>query len=134
MYYRYAAKKLNYSIGVTAQPYLLTGGYEGRLDRISRIGFTVFPVARANFMPSTANTFSFYYTENMVTPNFNQLQPVPNIRDLQKVLIGNPNLKAALSHIINLNYRHVDVSNGSALQIGITGRPGCLMQMSKHLF
>jgi len=72
-------------------------------------------------MPSTANTFSFYYTENTVTPNFNQLQPVPNIRDLQNVLIGNPNLKAALSHIINLNYRHVDVSNGSALQIGITG-------------
>ncbi|WP_158796685.1 TonB-dependent receptor [Pedobacter sp. L105] len=119
--YRYDTKKLNYSLGINAQPYLLTGGYDGQSAKINRPGFTLFPVARLNFIPSKANVFSFYYTENTVRPNLSQLQPVPNTQNLQNVVIGNPDLKAALNHIINLSYRHVNTGNGSALQLGIGG-------------
>jgi len=117
--YRYDSRKLNYTIGANVQPYLLTGGYEGRADRIDRPGFTFFPVARLNYKPSPDNVFSFYYTENTIIPNFSQLQPIPDTRNLQDVIIGNPDLKAALSHVLNFNYRHVNASNGSSVLVGI---------------
>lgn len=117
--YRYDSKKLNYTIGINVQPYLLTGGYEGRTDKIDHPGFAFFPVGHLNFKPSTGNVFSFYYSENTIIPNFSQLQPIPDTRDLQNVIIGNPDLKAALSHVINFNYRHVNVVNGSSILVGI---------------
>jgi hypothetical protein len=117
--YRYAAKALNYSIGVTGQPNVLTGAYEGRADKISRAGFNVSPLARFDFSPSQKTTFSLVYSGNSNPPDFNQLQPVPDTRNLQNVIIGNPDLKASFNHTVNLSYRSVSPGNGSTLQLSV---------------
>jgi hypothetical protein len=119
--YRYDSEKLNYSIGISAQPNLLTGAYEGRSDKIRRMGFNMAPVTRLSYIISRRNTLNFYYNGNGSTPNFNQLQPVPDTRNLQNIIIGNPDLKAAFNHSLNLNYRHTSAANGSSIQFGLRG-------------
>ncbi|WP_367864328.1 outer membrane beta-barrel protein [Pedobacter sp. WC2423] len=119
--YRYETKKLNYILGITGQPSLLTGAYEGRTDRINRAGFNFSPIARLNYMISTKSQFNFFYTGNSVEPNFNQLQPVRDTRNLNNIVIGNPDLKAAFNHLINLNYNHSNPQSGSNLQVGLRG-------------
>jgi hypothetical protein len=117
--YRYTAKGLNYSVGVTGQPNVLTGAYEGRADKISRTGFNVSPLARFDFTPSPKTTFSLVYSGNSNAPDFNQLQPVPDTRNLQNVIIGNPDLKASFNHTVHLSYRSVSAGNGSTLQLSV---------------
>lgn len=119
--YRYDNEKLNYTIGLSAQPNLLTGAYEGREDKIHHAGLNIAPVARLTYTVSRKNMFIFFYNGNSTTPNFNQLQPVPDTRNLQNVIIGNPDLKTAFNHSLNLNYRHSDRENGSGVMIGIRG-------------
>lgn len=119
--YRYGDDKLNYTIGLSAQPNLLTGAYEDREDKIHHAGLNIAPVARLTYTVSRKNMFTFYYNGNSTTPNFNQLQPVPDTRNLQNVIIGNPDLKTAFNHSLNLNYRHVNDKSGATIMIGLRG-------------
>jgi hypothetical protein len=119
--YRYTSKELNYSAGINGQPNLLTGAYEGRADKVNRSGFNFSPVARIDYKPSLRTVFSIYYNGTSALPDFNQLQPVPDTRNLQNVIIGNPDLKAAFNHTLDLSYRSTDPGNGSTLQVGIRG-------------
>lgn len=119
--YRYETKKINYVLGITGQPSLLTGSYDGRADKVYRAGFNFSPIARLNYMISTRNQFNVFYAGNSVEPNFNQLQPVRDTRNLNNIVIGNPDLKAAFNHMINLNYNHSNPQNGSNLQVGLRG-------------
>lgn len=119
--YRSTAEKFNYVIGISAQPNLLTGAYEGRTDKIHRAGFNIAPQANLTFSPSRKNMVTLYYNGNSITPNFNQLQPVADTRNLQNVVIGNPDLKAAFNHSLNLNYRHVNTKSGGTIMVGMRG-------------
>ena len=119
--YRYETKKINYVLGINGQPTLLTGSYEGRSDKIYRAGFTVSPIVRFNYMLSSKDQFNAFYSGNSVEPNFSQLQLVRDTRNLQNVVVGNPNLKAAFNHLISFNYNHSNPINGSSLQVGIRG-------------
>jgi len=119
--YRYTTKRLNYSLGITAQPNTLTGAYEGRADKINRSGFNISPLARFDFNPSPKKTISLVYNGSSNAPDFNQLQPVADTRNLQNVIIGNPDLKAAFNHSVNLSYRSVSSGNGSTVQVSLRG-------------
>lgn len=119
--YRYETKKFNYVLGINGQPTLLTGSYEGRTDKIYRAGFNVSPIARFNYRLSSKDQFNAFYTGNSTEPNFNQLQPVRDTRNLQNVVVGNPKLKAAFNHLISFNYNHSNPKDGSSLQLGLRG-------------
>ncbi len=118
--YRYEGKKLSYSLGFNAQPSLLTGAYEGRSDKIDRSGFNISPVAQASYQISEEKMLNLNYNGNSLAPSLNQLQPVRDTRDLQNVMVGNPDLKTAFNHMLNLNYRAVDIKSGRTLQLGIS--------------
>jgi hypothetical protein len=119
--YRFETKKLSYVLGINGQPTLLTGSYEGRTDKINRAGFNISPIARFNYMLSSKNQLNVFYSGNSTEPNFNQLQPVRDTRNLQNVVVGNPKLKAAFNHLISFNYNHSEPKNGSNLQLGVRG-------------
>lgn len=120
--YRYTAAKLNYSIGLTGQSNLLTGAYAGRDDRINRSGFNFSPLARVFYKFSPTDMLTLNYDGNSTAPDFNQLQPVRDTRNLQNVIIGNPELKAAFNHNANVTYRTVNTKNGQTLQLSLNGR------------
>jgi len=119
--YRYQAERLNYSFGVTAQPSLLTGHYAGNENRISHFELDVSPIVNLSYNLSNWDNISFVYTGSSTAPDFYQLQPVPNISNLQNVIIGNPNLKSSFTHSGNLGYQHTDEQNGSTLQLALNG-------------
>jgi hypothetical protein len=119
--YRYGNKKINYNIGMALQPSLLKGVYEGLADKVESKSLNLFPVMRFDFTPSTRNSFGIYYDGYSIAPSFSQLQPVPDLRNLQNVIIGNPSLKAAFNHSINLTYRSANPDNNSSLQILLNG-------------
>ena len=119
--YRYESKKIHYTLGITAQPSLLTGAYEGRADRIYRAGFNIAPVARFVYTTSSRDHFSGFYAGNSVDPNFNQLQPVRDTRNLQNIIVGNPELRAAFNHMLNFSYTRSGLETGSTLQVGLRG-------------
>jgi hypothetical protein len=119
--YRYGAKKLDYSVGMSVQPSVLTGSYEGRTDEVNQTTVNMSPTANARILISKSQSVNLSYNGNSNAPNFEQLQPVPDTRNLQNVIIGNPDLKTSFLHSFNLGYRIFGRTTGSALQIGLNG-------------
>ena len=119
--YRHQAKRLNYSAGVTMQPSQLTGQYVGNESKIDHIELNISPILNVAYNFSDWDNLAFVYTGSSAAPDFYQLQPVPNISNLQNVIIGNPDLKSSFSHSGNLTFQHTDNKTGAALILGING-------------
>jgi len=117
--YRYQSTRLNYSLGITAQPSQLTGQYRGNETRINHTELNLSPIINLSYNISDWENLSFVYTGSNTAPDFYQLQPVPNISNLQNVVIGNPNLKSSFTHSGNLTYQHTNAINGSTFQMGL---------------
>jgi hypothetical protein len=117
--YRYGAEDISYSLGITAQPNLLVVENESPQSRINHAGFNIAPVVSLNMLLSAASSISFNYNGNSTAPNLAQLQPVPNTRNLQNVVIGNPNLKSTFTHGASLSYQNNNPDNGRALMLGL---------------
>lgn len=115
--YRYGAKKLNYNLGFTFQPNTLIGTYEGRSDKVNQTTFNSSPSLNFNYVMSPSQSMNMSYRGSSRAPDFYQLQPVPDTRDLQNVIIGNPELKTSFSHYFNTGYRIFHVTTGRALQL-----------------
>ncbi|WP_198163541.1 TonB-dependent receptor [Pedobacter cryoconitis] len=119
--YRYQAERLNYSLGLTLQPSQLTGQYKGNETKISHFELNLSPIVNLSYNLSNWDNFAFVYSGSSTAPDFYQLQPVPNISNLQNVIIGNPNLKSSFTHSGNLTYQHTDEQTGSTLQLALNG-------------
>ena len=119
--YRYQAERLNYSLGFTLQPSQLTGQYAGNDIKISHFELNLSPIVNLSYNLSNWDNLAFVYSGSSTAPDFYQLQPVPNISNLQNVIIGNPNLKSSFTHSGNLTYQHTDERTGSTLQLALNG-------------
>lgn len=119
--YRYQAERLNYSLGFTLQPSQLTGQYAGNDIKISHFELNLSPIVNLSYNLSNWDNLAFVYSGSSTAPDFYQLQPVPNISNLQNVIIGNPNLKSSFTHSGNLTYQHTDEQTGSTLQLALNG-------------
>ena len=119
--FRYGSQDLSYSLGMTAQPNVLTVENERPRSEIRHNGFNIAPVANVSYNLSERTNLNLIYTGNNVAPNFTQLQPVPNTRNLQNVVIGNPNLRATFNHTLNLSYQNTNPANGRAIMFGLNG-------------
>ncbi|TDO22073.1 TonB-dependent receptor [Pedobacter duraquae] len=117
--YRFASESVSYNLGITAQPNILTVRNEQPRNTISHVGFNVAPVANVSYILTEKSSLSLVYTGNNVAPNFTQLQPVPNTRNLQNVIVGNPNLRSTFTHTAGLSYQKTDLKTGAALMLGV---------------
>jgi hypothetical protein len=119
--YRYQSKRLNYSLGITAQPSQLTGQYEGNETRIDHVELNVSPIVNLTYNLSDWDNLAFVYGGASAAPDFYQLQPVPNITNLQNVIIGNPDLRSSFTHTGNLSFQHTDEDSGATLMLTLNG-------------
>jgi len=117
--YRYNSSKINYGIGFTLQPSILTGSYEGRTDKINQKTFNSSPSGNFSYVISKTQSVNMNYSGSSNVPRFDQLQPVPDTRNLQNVIIGNPELKTSFNHNANVSYSLFGITSGKALQIGV---------------
>jgi hypothetical protein len=120
--YNYETKKLNYQLRVTAQPNLLTGNIAGgTATEIRRSDFNLGAALILNYRPGNRQQLQFFYFGDNTPPQIEQLQPVPDTRNLQNVVIGNPLLKTEFNHSMNISYRYVWPGSGAALQADVDG-------------
>ncbi|GAA4319804.1 TonB-dependent receptor [Mucilaginibacter gynuensis] len=117
--YRWEGTKLRTTIGINAQRNAQSGLYEGRTEKVSNATFNLSPVFNLSYSPSTKDQFEIGYYGYNQPPAIDQLQPVRDTRNLQNVIIGNPNLKSAFNHSINSNFRHVNPENQQMISFGL---------------
>jgi hypothetical protein len=119
--FRYGSDDLTYSLGVTAQPNLLKVLNEQPRSVIRHAGFNLAPVANLSYNLSEKTSLTFLYNGSSMAPNFTQLQPVPNAKNLQNIIIGNPNLKSTFNQTASLSFQNSNLQTGRALMLGLNG-------------
>ena len=117
--YRFGSEELSYSLGITAQPNLLMVENEQPRSTVIHHGFNIAPVLNLSMILSHTTSMTFAYNGSSQAPNLTQLQPVPNTRNLQNIVVGNPNLKSAFNHSSNFTLQNNNPENGRALMLGI---------------
>ncbi|MCG2459936.1 outer membrane beta-barrel protein [Flavobacteriaceae bacterium F89] len=115
-------KKLRY--GVTAgytftnlrnQDYLKDIGFAKKYENLLFDMYTRYTIGKNK-------RFRLNYNSNLDVPSVSQLQPVPNVNNPLNIIIGNPNLKPAISHRIRFNYSDYNWKDrtGFYVYMGIT--------------
>ncbi len=117
--YRFGSEDLSYSLGLTAQPNVLMVENEQPRSTVNHHGFNVAPVVNLSMILSQTTSMTFSYNGSSQAPILSQLQPVPNTRNLQNIVIGNPNLKSTFNHSSNFTFQNNNPENGRALMLGI---------------
>jgi hypothetical protein len=113
--YRYIADKLNYTLGLNAQPAVLTGQDVNRgINTVNRT-FNLIPSARASYKFSKQESLDINYWGRNNQPGFLQLQPISDNSNLQNVVTGNPDLKPEFVHSMNAHYKQSDWNLGHVL-------------------
>ncbi len=76
------------------------------------------PEAKFIFKPTQATRFQIRYSTNSQQPSINDLQPVPDNTNPNRVRVGNPNLLPNYSHTINGNFNTWQALSGKYLWSG----------------
>jgi hypothetical protein len=117
--YRFGSEDLSYSLGITAQPNLLVVENQQPRSLVQHAGFNVAPVLDLSMVLSKTTSITFLYNGSSMAPNLSQLQPVPNTRNLQNIVIGNPNLKSTFNHTSSFTFQNNNPKNGRSLMLGV---------------
>lgn len=115
MNYRYISDKLNYTLGINAQPAVLKGQNITRDIKTLQRTFNVIPSARLAYKFTNQKSFDLNYWSRNNQPDFYQLQPITDNSNLQNTVTGNPDLKPEFVHSINARYRQSDWNLGHVL-------------------
>ncbi|WP_374166223.1 outer membrane beta-barrel protein [Arcticibacter sp. MXS-1] len=120
--YRYDRQKLyNFSIGFAAQPTLLDGRSETNHVGVHRTGFNWVPNARFVYNFARSRALTINYTGRSNEPSYTQIQPVVDLSNPQRPVVGNPDLKASFDQNLNIRYNNFDPAKGTFFIIGAMG-------------
>lgn len=120
MNYRMKSDKLNYVIGLSAQPTVLRGSDLGRQINTTKKTFNWIPAARLVYRFSKAKEISAKYNGSNRQPGFIQLQPITDNSNLQNTITGNPDLKPEFIHQLRAEYKQSDLSSGYMLHANVS--------------
>jgi len=118
--YRFVEKKYNYTVGLNAQPALLTGQNLSRNINTSNRTFNFIPSARFVYNFTKQQSLQVNYWGRNNQPGFLQLQPITDNSNLQNTITGNPNLNPEFLHMINARYNQTDWNMGHFLTANLT--------------
>jgi len=118
---RTTMKKYTYTLGVSVQPVDLKGKSitkDSSFNTISRAN--IFPIARMSYNFTKTKAINANYSGNATQPTFSQLQPVTDFSNPQIVSAGNPNLRPAITHNVNLSFSNFNFITGKVLFTNLT--------------
>ncbi len=81
----------------------------------------VLPQFRYQFKPSMSKRFGINYQTNSQQPSINDLQPVPDNTNPNRIQEGNPDLRPNYVHSINLNFNNWSALTGRYIYAGTYG-------------
>lgn len=108
--YRRATKKWDLTLGTRLQPASLTSLARETGVRAQVKNTRLVPVFRVQYKLPKSATLTLSYAGNVIFPNFQQMQPLPDLTNAQFPVIGNPDLKPAFAHSLFFNYRNAGVN------------------------
>ncbi|MGJ1322840.1 outer membrane beta-barrel protein [Sphingobacterium faecium] len=119
--YRAASTKLQYNLGMSFQPLKMLADTGRQGESLNYQSMPVLPFASLRYMPSPAYTLQFNYTGSINPPSVNQLIPFRDVRNLQQVTIGNPDLKPSKNHQVNLDFTRITPEKGRTYSFSLNG-------------
>ncbi|MGB4399745.1 MAG: TonB-dependent receptor [Daejeonella sp.] len=119
--YNYQDKNSELSLGLTANPTHLSGNSASLNTSINRTNFFIAPIARYQYRFAGTKSITFNYFGNAAEPQFAQLQPVRDVSNPQRPVVGNPDLNSSFSHFVFGNLRLSNVEKRTSLMIYVQG-------------
>jgi hypothetical protein len=92
--------KYSFSLGLTGVNTALVGEKVSLGTKTNQTYFKIIPIARFQLRLSSTHQLAVYYRGSANEPNFDQIQPVRDVSNPQRPVVGNPDLKAAFTHSI----------------------------------
>lgn len=117
--YNFRDKNNDLSLGVTANPTHLSGNSESLNTTISRSNFFVAPIARYQYRFGGTKSLTVNYYGSSAEPQFSQLQPVRDVSNPQRPVVGNPDLNSSFSHTLDANFRTSNPEKHSSLMLSL---------------
>ncbi|MDR3695630.1 outer membrane beta-barrel protein [Mucilaginibacter sp.] len=110
--YRFIEKKYNYTLGIGAQPAVLSG-YSPATGASTHVStFNFIPTARFVYNFSRSRNFSVNYNGSSSTPSFSQLQPVIDFSNALYPVEGNPHLAPQFTNNFSIRYNNFSFQTG----------------------
>lgn len=105
--YKYINSKTNLEVGVSAVPQMSKSIDLINSDRniAPRHTWNVAPYMRYRYKMTKTRSMNIDYRGQTSQPSINQLQPVADMSDPLRVVIGNPNLDPSFTHNIRLRFQ-----------------------------
>ena len=119
MNYNYRDKNSELSLGLTANPTHLSGSSATLNTSINRSNFFLAPIARYQYRFGGTKTITFNYYGSAAEPQFSQLQPVRDVSNPQRAIVGNPDLNSSFAHTIDANLRFSNPEKRSSLMLNL---------------
>ena len=119
MNYNYRDKNNELSLGLTANPTHLSGSSVTLKTSINRTNFYLAPIARYQYRFGGTKSVTFNYYGSAAEPQFAQLQPVRDVSNPQRPIVGNPELNSSFSHNIEANLRLSNLEKRSSLMFNL---------------
>ena len=121
IYYRYNGKKFRMSAGINAQRNTLSDLSADHLSEIYQTTNNFSPNISMDYTPNNSYSWNMGYNGFSQSPTIDQLQPTPDARNIQNVVIGNPDLKPSFSHQLGFGIRRYSQKSGQSLFLGFNG-------------
>ena len=102
--FRWNLKKLNLTTGISLQQSQLSGELLTQNEEVSTSFRNWLPSLRARYEMAATRSIRFDYTTRVREPSLEQLQPIVDNSDPLNIYIGNPNLRPAYSHSMDLEF------------------------------
>ena len=123
LFYRYRYKKNSLKLGAYARNVLIVNQALDGTSLTDDLNFwDVLPQLSFRHKFSNSQRFRFNYKTNSRQPSLNQLQPVQNNANPNKISQGNPELVPDYTHMLSASYNHWKGLTGSYIWTNLTHR------------
>jgi hypothetical protein len=119
--YNFKDKNNDFSIGGTVNPTLLSGSSATLGTSINRTNFYVSPILRYRYTYSKTKSLMLNYFGRASEPSFSQLQPVRDVSNTQRPIVGNPDLNSSFTHNVFANYNTSNPTKHSSFMAMLQG-------------
>lgn len=106
--YHYGDKRLQVTAGLGLQLGDNDSRNQSNGTDLTQRYTNLYPLATLNFTPAKGENLRLDYQGRTVQPPLTALEPLVNNSDPLNVVIGNPHLDQAFTHMINLSFNHFD--------------------------
>ena len=115
LFFQYKHNKHKLKIGSFARNVSIDNVNLSINNTINQNIYNILPQFNYNYKFSNSQRFNFSYRTNSAQPNMNQLQPVPDNSNPNRITIGNLDLRPTYAHRFNIRYSQWKALTGSYL-------------------